>query len=251
MGASDFSIPNGGRTPRTLERDASGVRDRHHVRGSSRDARHFGARLADDLGEPRDVATPSCRPRPRGRSRGAAGGVDRRDADRLPRAHLALRPPTWAPRVPVLAFAAAFLVSFNVFGNFDGLLPHVRREDPLTATTASTLSILDADASAEQTIHDKATAKTTAASVPYPHRRRHPHPRRPPAKIGLHEASHRRPSLVLVNILDDVIVVVLHGMSMADWCRLRPHPRLHLRPRLRWTLARSAPSNTRSTRVTS
>lgn len=68
-------------------------------------------------------------------------------------------------RVPVLAFAAAFLVSFNVFSNYhDGLLPHVRREDPLTATTASALSILDADASAERAIHDKATAKATAAA---------------------------------------------------------------------------------------
>ena len=48
--------------------------------------------------------------------------------------------------------------------------------------------------------------------VPRPlHRRRHPHPRRPPARIGLHEASHRRPRIVLVDILDDVVVVVLRG----------------------------------------
>ena len=115
-------------------------------------------------------------------------------------------------RVPVLAFAAAFLVSFNVFSNYhDGLLPHVRREDPLTATTASALSILDADASAERAIHDKATAKASRRVPRPPHRRRHPHPRRPPAKIGLHEASHRRPRIVLVNILDDVVVVVLRG----------------------------------------
>ena len=247
-------VANGGRTPRTLQETHLGLRDRHHVRGSSRDARHFGAPRARTSrrtpGRRASPTTPRDRSSPSRRWRVRAWTAPAEEAKEPRLDFFALRPPMKASaRVPVLAFAAAFLVSFNVFSNYhDGLLPHVRREDPLTATTASALSILDADASAERAIHDKATAKAAAFHAHYTagtptrddhqreldheasHRRRD-HPRRHPRR-----RRRRRPPRM---------------NAKATRPRPRPHPRLHLRPRLRWTLARSAPSNTRSTRVTS
>ena len=152
------------------------MRDRHHVRGSSRDARHFGAPRARTSrrtpGRRASPTTPRDRSSPSRRWPVRAWTAPAEEAKEPRLDFFALRPPMKASaRVPVLAFAAAFLVSFNVFATITTVSAARASRGPSPPPPA--LSILDADAGAERAI-DKATA-SHRCRVPRP-----PHQEAPP-----------------------------------------------------------------------